>query len=1260
MLSNRTVIARHTATNACIIPVAPRAAISCRRGSPWGIGFVLELLMLLGILPAAGGLPARADTPLWPPSVQVTSSQRFDRDLDRDGNGRQDLLDAWFAGAATWEDLRRATQPVVSAAAAAKAGRAGGDDLAAMTASLPVGGSAAGAAPVSGTPENGIWAAGHVRLICLGGAGGLRSARAAAQQEGVCRTIHELQIGGPVTVLAVDAAGLRALLAGGPDGRLLLDCDGVPALDAGRALVGVPAVEAAPWNLGDDWSSTIAVLDSGCDTAHGDLGDDPDDDIDGPAPAVGDQGDWYPADLGWSLFDGYKVVGWHDVTDDFPLAQGPWDYHYHGTALAGVAAGRGMVDDAYRGVSPGGRLTVVKFYDFDATWHTWAGDFLAACAWTLANRDLYRIRTVLCAVNWEVDAGLSDALDALVDAGIVPVAAMGNQGDDPAGPGYPARLPQVLTVGAVNDARAVAAFSGRGLGGQGKPDLVAPGGGLLADRGRITAADNEPDDSYSGRAGTSLAAAHAAGAVYLLDDALAKSGLILPSERASALARMAVLKVAAAPVSAAETADGAAETALPAYTGHDAVRGWGLLRVDAAVSGLLQPLVSGRSQTVSLAVGTAQTVAARRLITNAGVRTLVEAAPTAGLDVCLELLDPRWLQDDPLGTQIIRMNTHGAGVSEFAYLDHEQDAWFFLVVKAMAGQGTVTLSLREADSFDARGAVVSLPGTLTGAPNTATLAGLPGPSLILPSRVTIDQVARSVNVLDANGAFRTGWPVFLFPHPSSQGGLTQPLAWDLDGNPGDEIVLASEFGSVYFFQAGGQYQEIKLDFNNALTAPVGLVTAAGEKRVAVVDKLGVARVWSQGPVLRAQRALGHSLPLQPAVGTLDLSGGEALVVAFGDGHLTALDADLNPLPGWPLNLGPALEIAPVLADLDGDKRHEIVVPAWARSQGDLRMRVLRPDGSFGTGDGAHVPAPQGGRWLALSPAVVAGGYLYGGLQVAVVGLADNGLTGDRARWVLGQGSLLPGGSPASTAWSGFGVRATTAQSVLTLDDSHLPAPLVFDQSGDGASEVSALVHVRWQDLLYGLTTIPGAATAWFSPAGQDRPFSQRQPVGIGGPLADPVGRLGTLLVPLQDGALLRVQVVDEEVTLAPLAAGLGPDPLWRAARADGRNSGAYPLGDVITGVPVAEAHGVSLLAYPNPGAGRFHFRLEGALAPADLRLEIYDLRGRRVAAVAGVAGEPVRQWAGCDEAGRPVAAGTYLARARAQGRTWVTRIVLTR
>ena len=43
---------------------------------------------------------------------------------------------------------------------------------------------------------------------------------------------------------------------------------------------------------------------------------------------------------------------------------------------------------------------MIKFYDFDGTWHQWAGDFLLACDWLLENHQTHRVRVALAAVNW--------------------------------------------------------------------------------------------------------------------------------------------------------------------------------------------------------------------------------------------------------------------------------------------------------------------------------------------------------------------------------------------------------------------------------------------------------------------------------------------------------------------------------------------------------------------------------------------------------------------------------------------------------------------------------------------------------------------------------------------------------------------------------------------------------------------------------------------------------------------------------------------
>ncbi len=1203
----------------------PRPGACCRSALVVGIGFA-TLVLMPTLRPAAAGYPLPSDDPL----------QAFASELDRDGNGVEDLLDAWRAGRRPFADLRDEAM----AAPRREAAKAAADEPATVPEPLK--------------SADGPWARGQVRLIWFDAPGGAITAAAKAAA-GRVDVLHDIAAFG-ATVLACDEAGLAAVLDRAGDGRLMLDRDGVPALDVSRGLVGVPRVRQPGWSLGRDWSSTVAILDSGCDTAHGDLGDHDDDDRDGPPPAVGDAGDWYPADGSWPLFIGYKVVGWTDVSDDFPQAAGPWDYHHHGTALASIVAGNGSVEATYAGIAPASRLTVVKFYDFDVTWHAWAGDFLAACAWVLEHREAYRIGSVLVAVNWDTESGVSMAVGALVRTGLPVVGAVGNHGTDPGGPGYPARLPSVLTVGGVNDAGELSAFSGRGLPTVAKPDLLAPSGGLLPERGRITAADNEPDDAYAGRWGTSLAAAHVAGALALLQEALLDRGVVLPPDRESALTRTILLKATAQPVRQAETADGSGSVTLPAWTGPDQQQGWGLLRIDAAVQAACVPLLPGADQLDTLSADWTRPVAARRLGALPGVRYLVEAVPAQGLDVVLDVVDPLGMIA-AAGDVSVRRDAGGPGVSEFVYVEPGASRWLFAAVKRKSGSGTVTLRLREADTFAAQGYRHLLPGRLTGAPNQGRLGAQLQVSLVVPSLVAIDDAARAVTVLNPDGSVRPGWPVFLFPAVSSQGGLGQPLVWDLDAQPGDEIVLSSDYGSVVFFNAAGARTTLNYAFNVPLTAPVGLQGAA-ERRVACVDANGLVRVWAAGPVLRQQRNLARPAPLVPAAGVLQAGVQESLVLAFADGHLRVLDEDLADRPGWPRDLGQVLEAPPVLVDFDGDGGLEIVLVVRDGASGLASMRVLRADGSAGPGDGVALATPAGGPWIALGPALVTGRYGTGELGVSVLGLAGNGLPGAAARWTLAQGVLRADGTAYAEEISGLDIRTTTAEGRLVLDSRQLPAPVAWNLLGGTGTEAAVLASVHWTEVLYGLTSIPGAATAWYLPVASGRPLATWQPQERSGPDAVAPGFAATLLVPRGDGTHLRIDGLDEYLTAVPVLSGADEQPLWPSARRDGRNSGSYPLDEPVSAVAVVRP-GTRLTVFPNPGAGRFRFQVDGEPSVDASQVEIYDLRGRRVRLLN--APQPAElTWDGRDRDGRRLAAGTYLAVVRTAGRSLTTRFVLTR
>jgi hypothetical protein len=98
----------------------------------------------------------------------------------------------------------------------------------------------------------------------------------------------------------------------------------------------------------------------------------------------------------------------------------------------------------------------------------------------------------------------------------------------------------------------------------------------------------------------------------------------------------------------------------------------------------------------------------------------------------------------------------------------------------------------------------------------------------------------------------------------------------------------------------------------------------------------------------------------------------------------------------------------------------------------------------------------------------------------------------------------------------------------------------------------------------------------------------------------------------------------------------------------------------VTGVPVASVPlELRLAAAPNPFAGPMRFALELPVA-AEARLEVFDLSGRRIAAVQSgplAAGRRALDWNGRADDGRRIAPGVYLARVQA-GRASITKRVV--
>lgn len=251
-------------------------------------------------------------------------------------------------------------------------------------------------------------------------------------------------------------------------------------LDRSTAQVGAPTA----WAAGLDGSGvTVAVLDSGIDATHPDL------------------------------------AGKVRAAANFTAESESRDVLGHGTHVASIVAGTGTASDgARRGVAPGAELLDGRVLDsYGQGLTSW---IIAGMEWAAA-QDADVVNLSLSAFPGSPEGPIiTEAVERLsAETGTLFVAAAGNLGCD-ACIASPGAAPSALTVGAVDRDDTLAEFSSRGpaYGGHGlKPDLTAPGVGIVAARAKDAALGGEGD--YLALDGTSMAAPHVAGAAALLSQA---------------------------------------------------------------------------------------------------------------------------------------------------------------------------------------------------------------------------------------------------------------------------------------------------------------------------------------------------------------------------------------------------------------------------------------------------------------------------------------------------------------------------------------------------------------------------------------------------------------------------------------------------------------------------------------------------------------------------------------------------------------------
>lgn len=226
-----------------------------------------------------------------------------------------------------------------------------------------------------------------------------------------------------------------------------------------------------------------------------------------------------------------------------PCARDANDQYGHGTHVAGLIAGNGLVYNnglhgKYMGVAPRANLVSVKVSDDDG--NTTVLDVIYGIQFAVDNKAAYGIRVMNLSLSSSVaESYRTDPLDAAVESawfsGIVVVTAAGNEGATQDGVTFaPANDPWVITAGALDDKGtftrlddALAPWSSRGLTQDGikKPEVLAPGAGLVStlapgsDFANLCSNCVSDNGRYFRAGGTSMSAAVVSGAAALLVDA---------------------------------------------------------------------------------------------------------------------------------------------------------------------------------------------------------------------------------------------------------------------------------------------------------------------------------------------------------------------------------------------------------------------------------------------------------------------------------------------------------------------------------------------------------------------------------------------------------------------------------------------------------------------------------------------------------------------------------------------------------------------
>ncbi len=193
----------------------------------------------------------------------------------------------------------------------------------------------------------------------------------------------------------------------------------------------------------------------------------------------------------------------------------PYDDNGHGTHVAGIIAGNGLLSHGrHRGIAPKCQLVSLKILDKRGNGKM--EHILSALSWIRSQKEKIPIRIINISIGTADNSNkknkdLIRAVEQLWDEGFIVVTAAGNMGPQAGTITVPGCSRKVITVGASDMLEGKDGISSVGPTQDCvcKPDLVVPGAGIIS-------CSSTPNKPYQAKSGTSMSVPVVSGAIALL------------------------------------------------------------------------------------------------------------------------------------------------------------------------------------------------------------------------------------------------------------------------------------------------------------------------------------------------------------------------------------------------------------------------------------------------------------------------------------------------------------------------------------------------------------------------------------------------------------------------------------------------------------------------------------------------------------------------------------------------------------------------